>query len=98
LTRDRFGYLVRLGTLAYWVPAVGIDLMTLSRAHFSPESMGFVFWLMFRQSVVFLALWFTFGIVQALLFGSARREPHGRKRRDISASSVLMPTRDRRVN
>ena len=94
----RIAYLVRLGTLAYWVPAIGIDLMVLLRSHFSTEAMSFVFWLMFREAIVFLTLWFGFGAVQALLFGRARREARRRMRWDKPSTTVLVPNREHKAH
>ena len=97
--RNRMAYLVRLGTLGFWVPAIGIDLVALRHGGFAPEIMGFVFWLLFREAVVFLALWFTFGLVQALMFGWRSRDPRLPKRsRKPAVSNVLLPNREHKVH
>lgn len=94
--RERMPYLVRLGTLAFWAPSLTIDLVLLRQGQFSPESMTLVFWLLFREAVVFLALWFGAGLIQALLFGRTERRARRRAGWDSPSTSVLVPNREHR--
>jgi hypothetical protein len=73
---------LQLAILSFWGPCAAADLYLLWRS-FGREGAGaFVFWLLFRQSLVFLALWFTVSIVHGLTRGRrTAAEPSGRRAR-----------------
>jgi hypothetical protein len=81
---------LQLAVLVFWTPCAGVDLWLLWRNH-ETEGLSFVFWLLFRQALVFLALWFTVSIAHGLLRGRRTREPKPRVRRRAArrASSGL---------
>ena len=53
----------------FWGPSVLVDAVLLWRNWGSAGGGAFVFWLLLRQAVVFLALWFTVAIAHGLLVG-----------------------------
>jgi hypothetical protein len=57
-----------------------VDLILLWRNHMA-NGLSFVYWLLFRQALVFLALWFTVSASQGLIRGRRTREPTSRQRR-----------------
>jgi hypothetical protein len=88
-------HVVRLATLAYWTPALAIDAIMLWRGGLGGETAMAVFWALFRETVLFLAVWFTLGLVQALLFGRSAHGAARPRRKPKAAGRVLTPTRDR---
>jgi hypothetical protein len=79
---------LQLSVIAFWVPSAGYDLLLLWREQ-SAQEFDFVFWLLFREAIVFLALWFTVSIAHGLMRGRRTREPTRRQRR--VARSKLAP-------
>jgi hypothetical protein len=71
---------LQLAVIVFWLPSAGMDLLLLWRDHTS-EGVNFAFWLLFRQSLVFLALWFTVSISHGLMRGRRTKEPTRRQRR-----------------
>ena len=69
---------LQLAVLAFWTPCAGVDLCLLWRGLGEPGTAPFVFWLLFRQALVFLALWFTVAVTHGLMVG--RRRPAGEPR------------------
>ena len=57
----------------FWGPSILVDAALLWRNWGSGDGRTFVFWLLFRQALVFLALWFTVALAHGLLVG--RRTP-----------------------
>ena len=57
----------------FWGPSLLVDAALLWRNWGSDGGGAFVFWLLFRQAMVFLALWFTVAVAHGLLVG--RRTP-----------------------
>ena len=78
----RVALFLQLAVLAFWAPCLGIDALLLWRDH-GDEGLRFVFWLLFQQSLVFLALWFTVSIAHGLMRGRRTREPTRRERRRL---------------
>jgi hypothetical protein len=70
---------LQLAVLAFWTPCAGVDLYLLWRGWGQPGAGPFVFWLLFRQALVFLALWFTVALTHGLMVG--RRTPADEPRR-----------------
>jgi hypothetical protein len=87
---------VRLATLAYWTPALGIDAVMLWRGGLSQETAVRVSSALFRETVLFLAVWFALGMVQALLFGRNRERRMPRKVAARGGGPMVTPTRERR--
>ena len=91
---------LQLAILAFWTPCIGIDALVLWRDGRLEGTGGFVFDLLFRQSLVFLALWFAVSLAHGLAMGrsggpgSARR----RRRSDHGApgATLIHPGRDHR--
>jgi hypothetical protein len=81
---------LQLAVLVFWAPCAGVDLILLWRNH-AASGLSFVFWLLFRQALVFLALWFTVSVAQGLIRGPRTREPTAKVRRRAArrASSGL---------
>ena len=69
---------LQLAVLAFWTPCAGVDLCLLWRGWDEAGTADFVFWLLFRQALVFLALWFTVALTHGLTVG--RRTPAGEPR------------------
>ena len=78
----RVALFLQLAVLAFWTPSLGIDVLLLWRDH-GDEGLRFVFWLLFQQSLVFLALWFTVSIAHGMMRGRRTREPTRRERRRL---------------
>ena len=74
---------LQLAVLAFWTPCAGVDLNLLWRGLGEAGTAEFVFWLLFRQALVFLALWFTVAVTHGLTVGRRRPadEPRPRRRR-----------------
>ncbi|WP_174300899.1 hypothetical protein [Caulobacter sp. S45] len=70
---------LQLAVLAFWTPCGAIDLYLLWRSWGEAGAAPFVFWLLFRQALVFLALWFTVALSHGLMVG--RRTPAEPRRR-----------------
>jgi hypothetical protein len=88
-------------TLAYWAPSCIADLCLLWRGGLAAG--GFVFGLLFREALVFLALWFVSAAAQGLMRGSrAPKEPGARQlaklraRLTQSVKDYVAPTRGNR--
>ncbi len=75
----RVALFLQLAVLAFWAPCAGVDLYLLWRGWGGPGTTPFVFWLLFRQALVFLALWFTVALTHGMMTG--RRTPAGPRRR-----------------
>ena len=75
----RTALFLQLAVLAFWTPCAGIDLYLLWRGWGETGTAPFVFWLLFRQALVFLALWFTVALTHGLMVG--RRTPADEPRR-----------------
>ncbi len=87
-------------TLAFWAPCCVADLWLMREG---PGMAGFVFWLLFREAVVFLALWFAAAAAHGLMRGSrAPKEPPAAQRRKLRARladgfrGYVAPTRGNR--
>ncbi len=78
---------LQLAVLAFWTPCAAIDLYLLWRGWGGAGTAAFVFWLLFRQALVFLALWFTVALSHGMMVG--RRTP-GEPRRKRSARKALV--------
>lgn len=85
---------IRLATLAYWAPALIIDALLLW--HAGLDGAPAVFATLFRETVLFLAVWFTLGLVQALLFGRNRRGAEPQRTKNKASERVMTPGRERR--
>ena len=72
---------LQLAVLAFWTPCAGIDLYLLWRGWGDAGAAPFVFWLLFRQALVFLALWFTVALTHGLMVGRRTPDEPRRKRR-----------------
>ena len=72
-TDARVRLFLQLAVLAFWTPCTLVDGYLIWRGLASPGSTTFVFWLLFRQALVFLALWFTVSFAHGLALG--RRTP-----------------------
>ena len=87
---------LQLAVIVFWAPSAGIDLLLLWRDH-SDGELGFVFWLLFRQSLVFLTLWFTVSIIHGLARGRRSWEPSRamlrRLRRKTASAAAVTPGR-----
>src|SRR5579875_938889 len=59
---------MQLVTLCFWGPCCAADLWLLSRG--GAGQGGFVFWLLFREALVFLALWFAAAATRGLMLGN----------------------------
>jgi hypothetical protein len=70
---------LQLAVLAFWTPCAAIDLYLLWKGWGGASTGEFVFGVLFRQALVFLALWFTVSIAHGLMVG--RRTPKEAKPR-----------------
>ena len=79
---------LQLAVLAFWAPCAGVDLYLIWRG--GGAALTFVFWLLFKQALVFLALWFTVALTHGM--ASGRRGPgeprRKRPRRDAQKGST----------
>ncbi len=76
---------LQLAVLVFWGPCSALDLMLLWRDRGGDGAYAFVFGLLFRQALVFLALWFTVSLAHGLMRGRGTpAEPRRRKRRRSS--------------
>ncbi len=90
---------LQLAVLAFWGPCTLLDAWLLWRSWGSDSAGGFVFWLLFRQALVFLALWFAVSLSHGLMLGRRHREPQrkrGRRHRIDSVQAYVAPTRHNR--
>ena len=82
---------LQLAVLVFWGPCCVADIYLLWRDRGGDGGGAFVFELLFRQALVFLALWFTVAITHGLMRGRGTpAEPRRRRRRspDVSAKSI----------
>ncbi len=79
---------LQLAVLAFWTPCAGVDLYLLWRGWGAPGTAPFVFWLLFRQALVFLALWFSAALSHGLMVGR-RTAGEPRRRRRMRKSPVV---------
>ncbi len=84
---------LQLAVLAFWGPCTAIDAYLIWRGLGSEGAASFVFWLLFRQALVFLALWFTVSLAHGLAVG--RRTPlepgEGRRGRSRRSGQAAIP-------
>jgi hypothetical protein len=73
---------LQIVTLAFWTPCCVADLWLMYQG--GGGAAGFVFWLLFREAVVFLAFWFAAAAAGGMLRGSrAPKGPDARTRRKL---------------
>lgn len=87
-TGPRSALFLQLSVLAFWTPCAGVDLCLLWRGWGAPGAASFVFWLLFRQALVFLALWFTVSLTHGMMVG--RRAPAEARRRRTRRKAVVV--------
>ena len=94
-------HVLRVCTLGFWVPCCLADLWLLHGG--GAGAAGLVFWLLFREAVVFLALWGGTAAAHGLMRGSrAPKGPDARHRRKLRAlmetgpKGYVAPTRGNR--
>ena len=91
--------LLQLATLAFWLPCATIDAYYLWMGRGDVRTYGYVFKDLFREAIVFLALWLVIGAVQGLLFSRSTTSDSGRGRSRRGRSSAIGASdfgRDRR--
>lgn len=86
---------VKLGTLAYWAPLLVLDGLKVWRSSGDPDALLAGFWTIYRQSLVFLAVWAAAAAVQAVLLLGVRGAPE-REPPPIAPEIKPLPTRPRR--
>jgi membrane protein implicated in regulation of membrane protease activity len=73
---------LQLAIISFWAPCAAADVYLLWRGFGREAVCYFVFWLLFRQALVFLTLWFTVSIVHGLMVGRRTpREPRRKRKR-----------------
>ena len=90
---------LQLAILAFWTPCIGIDGLLLWRDGGVEGTSGFVFGLLFRQALVFLALWFAVSLAHGLATGRrgpAELRPKRRSNRQTPGAALISPGRDYR--
>ncbi len=90
---------LQLAILAFWTPCIGIDGFLLWRDAGLDGTSGFVFGLLFRQALVFLALWFAVSLAHGLATGRrgpADLRPRRRARRPTPDVALINPGREHR--
>ena len=85
----RAALFLQLATLAFWAPSAGADLYLLWRGWGAAGTTSFVFWLLFRQALVFLALWFTASLTHGMAVGNRMPAEPRRRRRSRKAAPVV---------
>lgn len=68
---------VQTAILAYWLPCFSVDFYVLWSWGHDAQSLSFVFWALFREALVFLALWVLVAGAQAMVFGGRRERAPG---------------------
>ncbi len=82
---------MRVATLAFWLPVLAYDLHALVLDGWTADSLGTVFWLLYRQALVFLALWAAMAGVQALVLVRSGPLPGAApKRHALGSDSAVM--------
>lgn len=87
---------LQLAVLAFWGPCTLVDLYILWRGWGSDGAAATVFWLLFRQALVFLALWFAVSLSHGLMLGRRHAEPRRKKRAPDEVKAYVAPTRHNR--
>ena len=85
----RIALFLQLAVLAFWTPCAAIDLYLLWRGWGEAGTAPFVFWLLFRQALVFLALWFTVALTHGMMRG--RRTPAEPRRKRRARRTAALP-------
>ena len=79
---------LQLAVLTFWTPCAAVDLYLLWRGWGGPGTTPFVFWLLFRQALVFLALWFTVALSHGLMVGRRTAAAPRRKRPQDKGAAI----------
>ena len=85
----RVALFLQLAVLAFWTPCGTVDVYLLWRGWGHDGAGPFVFWLLFRQALVFLALWFTVALTHGLMVGRRTPAEPRRRRRSRKAADAV---------